>query len=871
MQTLTCPFPVPSGHFRRLSLGCAALLLQLFACHAAFADKVYCVNTPAAVYDALNKALASNELSSIKLERGFYQLGQVVGTFKSPLIISGDYVPGTSCTQRGERADTTVLDFGGGSNNLSLTQQLSSPYALVKFDRLTLQHGRALSILVGKSADPPFLGQNDYPGHIVFVHTHVTGFTGGADVGGGGVGLETFNGQVTMIDVLFDRIGGNGCRISYFPISDSSVLLDHVTMDLGNNADFCLNDGTEADHVYEIDNSIFWASDGTTSTVRGLDLNGDTEYVDITFNNSLLPGFAGKAGKFASNNPVTTDPKWINPAAGDYHLQLGASPAINAGTSQVPGGEPKTDLDGNVRVLGNAPDLGAYESPSNNASTFTVTNANDDGVGSLRQAMTQANASASPVTSILFNIPGGCPQVINLASPLPDIKVPMQIEGYSQPGSFANTDAEAFTATLCVVVQPGASFGTGNGFHVAAGVANANAALTLTGIGLGSFYRGVSLQGGNYHRILGNQFGGLINQGVYSLSGANGLFGSPNSAIYVNMDAQVSHVQIGGEEPAYRNAIQNAHNVGIGASAIMIGPSVQGTGTSCQIDGNLIGVIDDGTDTAGNDYGIMLQGSGCLVEYNRLAGNFLDAIWINGGNSHRLRRNVIGLLPYGFNLAAVNGGVGIRIGGNDNVIGGGKLSGAPLEDENTIEFMQGPGIVVQTGEGNAMRGNTIVYNNNGANGGDIDIDLNADGPTANDLTDLDLGANQKLNFPVLHALAWTVPPQAGTMNVPATVTGTLRTRLVSGFYQIDAYWADDCHPDSRRGSAQAYVGGIGYVYVDGAKGVANFSVPVTIPAYAPSGNYLSVTATSDTTDYGTSELSTCFNTDTVFTDNLEGF
>src|SRR5262249_34487472 len=158
-----------------------------------------------------------------------------------------------------------------------------------------------------------------------------------------------------------------------------------------------------------------------------------------------------------------------------------------------------------------------------------------------------------------------------------------------------------------------------------------------------------------------------------------------NAAIYVNTPVVPAQVQIGGDDPAYRNSIQYTVSQGLSASAIYIGTSVQGAGTSCEILGNTVGVTDAGMDTARNDYGLMLSGSGCYVHGNRFAGNYYDAVWINGGNSNTLRNNVIGLIPYGFNLAAKNNGVGIRVEGNNNVIGGASYDNDPLAYENTIE------------------------------------------------------------------------------------------------------------------------------------------------------------------------------------------
>ncbi|HUY88272.1 MAG TPA: pre-peptidase C-terminal domain-containing protein [Pirellulales bacterium] len=82
-----------------------------------------------------------------------------------------------------------------------------------------------------------------------------------------------------------------------------------------------------------------------------------------------------------------------------------------------------------------------YESGNANVSvtesvapTPVVTNTNDTGSGSLRAAITAANASTGPIT-ITFNIPGNGTQVIEPQNPLPVIKNSVVIDGNrSRPG-----------------------------------------------------------------------------------------------------------------------------------------------------------------------------------------------------------------------------------------------------------------------------------------------------------------------------------------------------------------------------------------------------------------------------------------------------
>ena len=89
-----------------------------------------------------------------------------------------------------------------------------------------------------------------------------------------------------------------------------------------------------------------------------------------------------------------------------------------------------------------------------------VVNTNDSGLGSLRQAIINANATPGTQT-ISFNIPGagpGSPALINLASGLPGITDPVVIDGTTQPGydnlpvvevSSANGPAAGFSASNC--------------------------------------------------------------------------------------------------------------------------------------------------------------------------------------------------------------------------------------------------------------------------------------------------------------------------------------------------------------------------------------------------------------------------------------
>ena len=65
--------------------------------------------------------------------------------------------------------------------------------------------------------------------------------------------------------------------------------------------------------------------------------------------------------------------------------------------------------------------------------TFTVTNTNDSGVGSLRQAILDANANAGNDV-IEVNIGGGGAHSIDLLSDLPIFTEGLSVDGSTQPG-----------------------------------------------------------------------------------------------------------------------------------------------------------------------------------------------------------------------------------------------------------------------------------------------------------------------------------------------------------------------------------------------------------------------------------------------------
>jgi len=823
---------------------CATCVLAVPA--TARADIAFCVSDYSSLLAALIVAQNSLQPVTVRLEQKTYQLdGQTLTTiaFSHPTHLLGGYVPNTNCTQRNVNPSNTTIAFNTTSM-VSLSQDAGDPAALLEIDGITLSNAAGMYISAGEFH--PLVSDDD--GNISLTRTVITAMTDTVTV-------HAADGNVNLENVRFDHLttpAATQCAVDIDLVSDSTLTAQGVTADLAGSKDFCLTaDTLENGHaVALLANSVIWGSDGGIPAIRGV--NVEDHPFDIGLSNDLFHTFTGD-GPATIQAQINADPKWTNPATGDYHL-LAASPAVNSGIPTVFGGLPATDIESLPRFRGSAPDRGAYESPFDDRTYLTVSNTNDSGGGSLRQAILDANTL--PIArGIVFNIPGACPHVIALQSVLPPIKYPLNIDGYSQPGATQNDDADAFDANLCVLVKS-AGGSLAWGFRVSVG--DAAAQLNLHGLGLGGFGQAVILLDGNNHLISGNQFGGAV--GGINLPGA-GLF-----AISIGVNATASLI-VGGNAAKDRNVIGGA-----GTAGVNIQSGVDSTPDRCQIVNNLIGLTPDGIDTTPNFYGIALGGNGCLALGNRIAGNSSDAVLIQG-DGNVLQRNIIGVNVIGGSVA--NNGAGIRINsGNGNTIGtdaASNLGGTLLA--NTIRFMSNGGVLLgaNAGTGNSVRTN-LIYDNgavvfDSSVGDGFDLDLDADGPTADHAGSLS-GPNNLQNFPLISKIYWNAytPPPSNSTNIGATVAGKLDSP--PGSYKIDFYYSPRCDNGAfhvlGRGHAAAYLGNASVTIAAGGTS-AVFSKAVTVPSNA-ANSVLSLTATD--ANGNTSEIGSCEFVSTAVDDGI---
>ncbi len=339
--------------------------------------------------------------------------------------------------------------------------------------------------------------------------------------------------------------------------------------------------------------------------------------------------------------------------------------------------------------------VAAGSEPARSA-TFVVTTTSDNGAGSLRQAITSANATATVADTINFNLPGAGPHTITPATPLPVVTAPAVIDGYTQPGASPNTLANGDDAVLKIVLNGTLIVDTSN--SVVRGLAIRDLNLGR----MGSATAGNNLVEGN--------FVGLDATGTNALGGMALLIYLPKN-------------RIGGTTPAARNVISGHPTAG--------GLELLENGSGNTVQGNFIGTDRTGTQALGNFDRALVCGAAVSSNLiggtvsgarNVISGNLDRGITLDGSNNivqgNFIGTDVTGLKPLG------NARTGVEIGGPGNLVGGTNSSAA-----NVIAFngVNGGGAFTTNGvdvkfgaTGYAILGNSI-FDNAG-----LGIDVNAD-------------------------------------------------------------------------------------------------------------------------------------------------
>jgi parallel beta-helix repeat protein len=788
---------------------------------------------------SLKQHLAANSPTpfTIRIKEGSYAIGGFALVADAPVTIQGGYLD-DGCLNRDPNPAPakTVIDAQGQAAGLAQIEYTQA--AGITLDGVTLANGKTLTIETGNQ-------YSGYSGNITLRRTRITNWVGDPNALGSPppVTFDAELGNLVLENVLIDHLSNAsnaGCAVDVHMAGDSYAALRFVTAALNGPDKLCLSNWVPSgDRIVDIDNSLVWAVSGNGASQISQHFDnysgaGGTMKVNIVNSGyTKFDNYFGFATVTDTGN-IFNYPNFVNPAASDFQLAAGSA-AINAGATQFPNGSvPPVDIEGNPRPdAGGIPDAGAFEFQKPAPTLADVTNANDSGPGSLRDAIHYANQQAGP-TTITFHVPGYCPYIIPLQSTLESITKSTIIDGTTNPGYVPNSSPAGFNGNNCVVIRP-ASGTLIDVFNVPAAAAPGTS-LTVKGISMSGFVEPIVLAGGSNHLIIGNQFGGTI--------GGLPLSGSTFQAISVGSSVG-SNVQIGGDDLSARNVIDNG-----GQSGIVVSTSVAG----CQIVNNLIGLDIDGKTQRGAQSGIHLSGDGCKIRDNRIGGNSGDGIWLQGDNN-TLKRNIIGVAIDG--SPAPNGGWGIRIDGSGNTVGlGFNFNYDGQFNANYVSHNAAGGITVTTSSGNSIRGN--VTRDNGANPGDkLDIDLGADGASANLTPNPGTGPNELQNHPLITGLQFAQAPNNGQAAVGATVQGQLYGN--PGTYQLDIYFAQNGCGSGQRGHAENYLASA-YAVIGAGKNSTPFAIPATLPIYFTPG---SVVAAATDPSGNTSELGKCTFVDTI--------
>ena len=506
------------------------------------------------------------------------------------------------------------------------------------------------------------------------------------------------------------------------------------------------------------------------------------------------------------------------------------------------------------------------------AGTFTVTNTTDSGAGSLRQAITDANALVG-ADAIDFNIPGSGVHTISPTSALPEITSPVTIDGYTQPGTVQNAMAAGFDGVLLIELD-GANAGLGvSALTITAGNStvsglvinrfsgvgiNLNSASNLVAGNLigtnaagtaasGNDSQGIRIDSGSSNLvggitpearnvISGNNEGMEIRgvcdsnmvQGNFIGTNAAGTAAVGNISNGVRITNGPTKTTVGGTTAAARNVISGNGEDGVNIEAPTSGNVVQGNFIGTDVTGTLdLGNASNGVRITAQDNTI---GGTTAAARNVISGNDENGLGINSGASGNLvQGNFIGTDVNG-TAALGNSSAGVYIfSASDNTIGG-SVSG----ESDTIAFNGAGGVVVNGGTGNSILSNSIF-----ANVG-LGIDLGDDGVTPNDTGDGDSGSNNLQNFPVLTALT--------TANGSTTIEGTLNGAANTTF-RVE-FFASPAADPAGNGEGQIFLGSKD-VPAD-SDGNATFSA--VLPLLSPAGQ-TAITASATDPGNNTSEFS----------------
>jgi Right handed beta helix region len=375
-----------------------------------------------------------------------------------------------------------------------------------------------------------------------------------------------------------------------------------------------------------------------------------------------------------------------------------------------------------------------------------------------------------------------------------------------------------------------------DGVLVSGAATGTRVSVNYIGIGspvpVGNSGNGIQIFGVSGTIVEGNSIDSNSANGVLMISGATGTTVDLNTVRRNSLNGIIASAANGNMIDG-NSVLQNGTNgvrLRSGASGNqVIGNSIGTDNTAALGLGNTLEGVQINDGATGNTVG----------RFNVICGNGSNGVLIVDPTTANnvVKGNFIGTTSAGLPLPNAKRGVSIESGASGNLVGG-----VGAGEPNTIAFHSGAGVFVDSGTGNAIRGNSIFANNA------LGIDLAPAGVTANDACDSDSGPNGLQNFPALLSAS----SLAGT----TTITGSLGSTPSSSF-TVDFYANTECDP-SGFGQGRAYIGSSQPVTTDGSC-AATFqaSFPTSFPV-----QFVAATATDSAGN--TSEFSACIPVPAAF-------
>ena len=593
--------------------------------------------------------------------------------------------------------------------------------------------------------------------------------------------------------------------------------------------------------------------------------NGPSTATGLTITDVLPPNVTYSTATGATcNETAGTVTCTVASLGASSSLTINITTTANAvGTATASATATATETDGNAADNTNIP-----ASASVTGSTVIVTNTNDSGAGSLRQALIEANTGVCTATcNVQFAIGSGA-QTIPLASGLPTINVPIVIDGTTQPG---------YSGTALISIDVNADTTNVPGLNLTGSNSTLRALVVLHahnhGVILGGSTGGNTIQS---CAIKGNDLEGIhVTSGNNTIGGATASLGN---AVFANGDSGIVLIGTTASNNIVRSNLIGVDTTGAtawangidgvqildGASGNTIdlntisgntnsGVYLTSSGAPTQnntIQGNRIGTDVSGAFGIGNGVaGIYL---GCSAPNNSIGGSTVATRNVIGGNGTGIHNlgcgsdgnviagNYIGTAANG--TTAISNGIGIELEGGaaQTTIGGTTTSAANLIANNPTAGVK----ILSPAAGNGILHNTITSNGIGINLDNLPLS------TTNDATDSDTGANNLQNAPVISAASLSGSNLNVTLSVDSSSVAATQSLVVElfkadGFGQGKQFLGTQCFNGNNFSTTMT---------IAGAPVVAGDPITATATSYATA-----CAAPTPTFSDGTSPFSAVIN------------